>query len=68
MLAEVIGTQLKIEKNEQLTQGRVGLQLDVHLSEDWEGLTVTAVFTAGGVFRDVAVEGETLDDIIRLDN
>ena len=60
MIAEIKGSLLRIEQQEPLIQGTVGQTLGVRLSEEWAGLTVTAVFSAGSVARDVAVTGDGL--------
>lgn len=60
MLALIREKQLLIRNNSQPVQGSVGETLRMRFSEDWEGLSITAVFSAGDIRRDVAVEGETL--------
>ncbi len=60
MIAEIKGSLLRIEQQEPLIQGTVGQTLGVRLSEEWAGLTVTAVFSAGSVARDVALAGDGL--------
>ena len=60
MLAQVKGNLLEIRQQRLLTQGSVGETLDVAFSEDWAGLAVTAVFSAGSLLRDVLVDGDTL--------
>lgn len=39
---------------ETLTSGMVGKEVALEFSSDWDGLSKTAVFTAGNVIRDVA--------------
>ena len=60
MLAQVKGNLLEIRQQRLLTQGSVGETLEVSFSEDWAGLAVTAVFSAGSLLRDVLVDGDTL--------
>ena len=57
MIAKVKGNKIKIEDPVTLVQGTVGQTLGVELPADWEGLSVTAVFSAGAVQRDVPVLG-----------
>ena len=60
MIACVNGTQLRLEKNTPVVQGTIGQSLGVKLSEEWSALSVTAVFSAGAVKRDVIVESDEL--------
>ena len=60
MLAQVKGNLLEIRQQRLLTQGSVGETLEVSFSEDWAGLAVTAIFSAGSLLRDVLVDGDTL--------
>lgn len=60
MIAQVKGNLLRIREAQPLTQGSVGLTLELELSEEWTGLAVTALFSAGHLTRDVAVSGESL--------
>ena len=60
VLALIREKQLLIRNNSQPVQGSVGETLRMRFSEDWAGLSITAVFSAGGVKRDVAVVGESL--------
>lgn len=61
MLAQVKGNHLEIQQQQLLTQGSVGQKLALSLSEDWEGLAVTAVFSAGSTRCDVLVNGREID-------
>ena len=61
MLAQVKGNHLEIQQQQLLTQGSVGQKLALSLSEDWEGLAVTAVFSAGSTSCDVLVSGREID-------
>ena len=49
------GTIATVEETERLTSGRVGLPISLDLSEEWDGLLVTVVCSAGGIVRDVPV-------------
>ena len=60
MHAQVTGNLLEIQKQIPLTQGTVGQTLSTSFSEDWAGLTVTAVFSAGPLARDVLLSGSEL--------
>ena len=60
MLAQVKGNCLEIRQQRLLTQGSVGETLDVSFSEEWTGLAVTAIFSAGSLLRDVLVDSETI--------
>lgn len=57
MIAKVKGNKIEIKDPVTLVQGTVGQTLGVELPADWEGLSVTAVFSAGAVQRDVPVLG-----------
>lgn len=50
MVIHVNGTRVCIENYQPFVQGTVGLQADVQLSEEWDGLTVTAVFATADNF------------------
>ena len=60
MIAQVNGNLLRIREEKPLIQGSVGLTLRVELSEEWAGLAVTALFSAGRITRDVVVSGESI--------
>lgn len=60
MLAQITKNQLAIRGNTQLVQGTVGETLQLAFSEEWNELTVTAVFAAGERKRDVVVSGAEL--------
>ena len=60
MLAQITKNQLAIRGNTQLVQGTVGETLRLAFSDEWAGLAITAVFTAGELKRDVVVTGEEL--------
>lgn len=50
MVIHVDGTRVCIENYQPFVQGTVGLQANVQLSEEWDGLTVTAVFATADNF------------------
>lgn len=50
MVIHVNGTRVCIENYQPFVQGTVGLQANVQLSEEWDGLTVTAVFATADNF------------------
>lgn len=60
MLAQVKGNLLEIRQQRLLTQGSVGETLDVSFTEEWAGLAVTAIFSAGSLMRDVLVDGNAI--------
>ena len=60
MIAKVKGNKIEIKDPVTLVQGTVGQALSVELPADWEGLSVTAVFSAGAVQRDVPVLGDEI--------
>ena len=60
MHAQFKGNRLEIQNHGPLTQGSVGQTLSAAFSEDWLGLTVTAVFSAGALARDVALAGTAI--------
>ena len=47
------GVDGQMTETETLTSGMIGKTVKLEFSEDWQGLTKTAVFTAGGITRDV---------------
>ncbi len=53
MHAKVTGNLLEIQNQSPLTQGTVGQTLSAAFSADWVGLSVTAIFSAGALTRDV---------------
>ncbi len=57
MLAHVRGNLLEIQQQSALTQGTVGQKLSISFSDDWAPLSVTAIFSAGALTRDVVVSG-----------
>lgn len=60
MIAKVVGNLLTVEDHLQLVQGSVGDTLELSFSDDWAGLTATAVFSVDGLTRDVAVTGSRI--------
>ncbi len=60
MIAKVKGNKIEIKDPATFVQGTVGQALSVELPADWEGLSVTAVFSAGAVQRDVPVLGDEI--------
>ena len=52
------GADGKMFGSDVLTTGMVGQEIRLEFSREWEGLTKTAVFTAGEVTRDVLVESD----------
>ena len=62
------GVSGSMTEQERLTSGMVGKQVRIVLSEDWEGLDCTLVFTAGDLCRTVPLTGSTAtipEDILR---
>lgn len=55
MLARIQKNQLQIRNNTPLIQGTVGATLQAAFSEDWEPLSIVAVFSSGSTRRDVVV-------------
>lgn len=56
--------QLTVRQREPLTSGSVNVcQVSFRFSEDWEGLTRTAVFRAGNKTRSVILDGSGTADI-----
>lgn len=54
-------TRLALRQREAMTSGSVNVcQVQFEFSEDWEGLTKTAVFEAGGESRSVLLDGSGL--------
>ena len=54
-------TRLALRQREPVTSGSVNVyQVQFEFSEDWEGLTKTAVFEAGGESRSVLLDGSGL--------
>lgn len=49
------GNELSAEQLEKLTQGTVGQKLNIIVNEKWDGLSATAVFTAGNTSIDVVL-------------
>ena len=60
MLAKVRGNKIEIKDPVTLVQGTVGQPMGVELPEAWDDLSVTAVFSAGAVQRDVPVLGREI--------
>lgn len=52
------GADGEIRENETLTSGMVRKEIRMIFSEEWDGFGKTAVFTAGGVTKDVVVDRE----------
>lgn len=50
----------RMVQEETLTSGMVGKEMRLEFSEDWDGVSKTVVFTAGGECRDVADPGEVV--------
>lgn len=47
-----------VYKTELLTSGRVGLRVKAEFCSDWNGLTKTAVCSAGNITKDVVIVGD----------
>lgn len=60
MIANVKKNLLALENQTILTQGTVGQTISIALSEDWDGLAVTAVLSAGPLKRDVVVSDASI--------
>ena len=50
----------RMVEEETLTSGMVGREMRLEFSDDWDGVSKTVVFTAGGECRDVANPGEVV--------
>lgn len=65
---EFTGVAGSMTEKERLTSGMVGKQVQIRLSDDWEGLTCTAVFVAGDICRTAAYSEEAITvpaDVLR---
>ena len=54
------GADGKMFGSEVLTAGMAGRKIRLEFSGEWDGMAKTAVFTAGGVTRDVLVDSDTV--------
>ena len=50
----------RMVEEETLTSGMVGREMRLEFSDDWDGVSKTVVFTAGGECRDVANPGDVV--------
>lgn len=53
IIIKITGPHAQLEHTPVITSGMVGLPVRFQFDESWAGFTKTAVFTAGGVSRDV---------------
>lgn len=54
------GVSGEMTVSDVLTSGMVGREVQINLSDDWDGLYKTAVFSAGEITRAVPLEGDTV--------